>query len=456
MRWRALLIVSACVNVVLLAFWLHDRKPAPASAPESEDAPAPARTQVIVRKQFFTWDQLESSDYATYIANLRDVNCPEQTIRDIIIADVSALYGKKRAEEIQRAEAASWRATPTAAELAASDKRLYDIEAERKATLTRLLGPNWEAKDPSFAQRRRAGISLDGPVLGQLPESVKRSLINIVSTSQQRMEELQALAAAEGRKPTSTEIAAIREQSRTEMAKILSPSQLEEFLLRYSQTATDLRADLASLKYFKTTATEFRALFRACDPIDVKLAALDELDPKTTDLRRSLLDQRSSAIKLALGSKRFELFQELHDPNFREAYAQAATAGDPTAVGAIQEINQLTQQELARLKGGSNLTPEQLAIAAKRLELEQAKATAEALGQTVPPDPNAPPPPSATEAKPQNRVYVIKSGDTFGAISTAYGIPVNAILNANPGMQINGLKPGQRINIPPQPKPISQ
>jgi len=40
-----------------------------------------------VRRQFFSWQQLESPDYQTYVANLRDIGCPEQTIRDIIIAD---------------------------------------------------------------------------------------------------------------------------------------------------------------------------------------------------------------------------------------------------------------------------------------------------------------------------------------------------------------------------------
>ena len=307
--------------------------------------------------------------------------------------------------------------------------------------------------DDALAQRRRLGISLDGPVLGQLSTEVKRSLFAIMNMSQHRMEELQARAAAEGRKPSPAELAAIRDQSRAEMAKLLTPSQLEEFLLRYSQTATDLRADLASLKYFKPTANEFRALFRACDPFDVKLAAIELIDPQTADLRRSLLDQREAAIKRALGANRYELYLQLHDPNYRDDYAQALLAGDPNAVGALQEIDLLTREELARIKGGSNLTAEQLAVATKRIELEQAKATAEALGQDVPADPNTPTAPPK-EVKQPPRVYVIKSGDTFGAISTATGIPVNAILNANPGIQINGLRPGQRINIPPAPKQV--
>jgi len=50
------------------------------------------------------WAQLESEDYKTYIARLRGIGCPEQTIRDIIIADldkllapeIAAAYGRRK------------------------------------------------------------------------------------------------------------------------------------------------------------------------------------------------------------------------------------------------------------------------------------------------------------------------------------------------------------------------
>src|SRR6516165_11399960 len=104
MRWRVLLLVSACVNGVLLAAWLSARKP-PASAPSRPEAASEPRshTNVVVRRQFFMWSELESPDYVTYIANLRDIGCPEQTIRDIIIADVNGLFAKRRATELPTA-----------------------------------------------------------------------------------------------------------------------------------------------------------------------------------------------------------------------------------------------------------------------------------------------------------------------------------------------------------------
>jgi hypothetical protein len=51
----------------------------------------------------FQWSSLESTNYLTYIANLRGIGCPEQTIRDIITADVRSLHAtQQRAVDSQR------------------------------------------------------------------------------------------------------------------------------------------------------------------------------------------------------------------------------------------------------------------------------------------------------------------------------------------------------------------
>jgi hypothetical protein len=54
----------------------------------------------------FQWSQLESSDYRVYVANLRAIGCPPQTLRDIIQADVGSLYSAKR-RQMQLSESGS-------------------------------------------------------------------------------------------------------------------------------------------------------------------------------------------------------------------------------------------------------------------------------------------------------------------------------------------------------------
>jgi LysM repeat protein len=284
-------------------------------------------------------------------------------------------------------------------------------------------------------------------VLEGLSSEVKVAVLAIMKDSKTRMDALYARTEKEGRDPTATEIAAIENQTRAELQKILTVTQLEEFLLRNSRSALELRTELASLRYFNTTAAEYRSLFRIGEQFDQQIALLaDKTDANSVRLRKSLEDQRERAIKQALGAGRYDLFTKLHDTDYQTAFAQARDAGEPGSVGTIFELNRATQEELNQLRASSNMTDAQFAIAAKRIELEQLKATAEAYGQSVPADPNAPP---APPPPPQPRSHVIRSGETFGGLATSYGVPVSAILDANPGIQLNNLRAGQRIVIPP-------
>src|SRR6266487_1479794 len=115
MRWRAVAFVSLAANLFLAAGWLlllHQR-PAGIPAGDANDASKTlGRTNFVVRKQIFSWREIESPDYPTFITNLRGIDCPEQTIRDIIIADVNALYSLKRATNLVTSEQQWWRSEP--------------------------------------------------------------------------------------------------------------------------------------------------------------------------------------------------------------------------------------------------------------------------------------------------------------------------------------------------------
>ena len=43
----------------------------------------------------FRWAEIESVDYRQYVANLRAVGCPEQIIRDMIVADMNQLFSAR-------------------------------------------------------------------------------------------------------------------------------------------------------------------------------------------------------------------------------------------------------------------------------------------------------------------------------------------------------------------------
>ncbi len=102
MRARPWLLASLGLNLFLAVSWWVAREPLedsavviPAYHPELD-----VKTNIIVRHENFTWDQIESADYATLIKNLRALGCPEQTIRDIVITDVDREFDRRRATEV--------------------------------------------------------------------------------------------------------------------------------------------------------------------------------------------------------------------------------------------------------------------------------------------------------------------------------------------------------------------
>jgi len=135
---NAVLKVSLCGNLVLFAIVLClmarirsvSRNPTLASQAAPTHVESADQTTNLLEEprqaviSGFHWSQLESSNYTIYIANLRCVGCPEQTIRDIITADVDSFYAPKR-EQIERNQ---------------SQRDLQELRQEEALLLSKLLG----------------------------------------------------------------------------------------------------------------------------------------------------------------------------------------------------------------------------------------------------------------------------------------------------------------------------
>jgi len=448
MRWRVLLGLSLVANLLLAAGWISSQRATKVALTresilaETNQTPK-VKTAVVVRRQFFTWQEVESSDYPTYIKNLRDINCPEQTIRDIIIADVNALYARRRALEVVTVDQQWWRAEPDTNIVETAAAKVRELDAERRQLLTTLLGANWEGGDlVSLPRPTRSPIPLDGPILGAMPNEVKQAVEQIAANSADRIEAYLATQRQAGKDPDPAQLARLRQQTRLELAGVLDPAQLEEYQLRYSDSARGLRADLAQLKGFNVTAEEFRTMFRTIDPINEQLAVLDDSTPQGALQRQNLLAQEAAQLKLALGEKRYAQYELMHDPRYREAFAEAQQAGDPDAVGTIYEIKLASQQEQARIKEQADLTDTQRAIELKKAELEQLKANALALGQALPPEPTPPPKPVPA------RIHLVANGEGLDRIARIYAVQPNDLRAANPNIDFSHLRPGDQVRVP--------
>src|SRR5216683_4872021 len=137
MNYRAAIILSLGLNVALAAAacWLARKQPVSAPetlvtkaitnrAPEEAEA-AHTNSPPPETSARFHWSMIESEDYHAYIANLRAIGCPESTIRDIIYADVSEMFVRKRQASLEPMERQFW-------DLMASDELRQDDEWQMK------------------------------------------------------------------------------------------------------------------------------------------------------------------------------------------------------------------------------------------------------------------------------------------------------------------------------------
>ena len=96
--------------------------------------------------QRFDWRQVESTNYIEYIQNLRAIGCPEMTIRDIVVADVNALFeNRERQRRVATNGIAFWKAGSKPKRLARdrAEKAHQELETERVAILKQLLGSDF-------------------------------------------------------------------------------------------------------------------------------------------------------------------------------------------------------------------------------------------------------------------------------------------------------------------------
>lgn len=419
MNRRRLLFFSLGLNVALAIGWFYATRPRPVVVSSADTGVANnvvSRDRIIpvIRKQFFAWNELESTNYDIYVANLRDIACPEETIHDIILADVNKLYDQRKASEEH------------------SPEHFKALDDERNALLTRLLGPDWDAseKKAGFAFSK---VAFTDPLLNELPPEVRARVQDILASWSQ-----QAVAGVR-------ESAELEQKMRLELAGILSPPQIEELLSRYSANAVNLNNQLASLQFFKTTPTEFRNLFRATDAFDLQLRLLgDAGDPAAQAQRKNIEQQREMAIRIALGTKRYAEYVQLQDPDYRAALAAAQASGaPPQAAQTLLEVNQETAIQTAIVQADPSLTETQKLVATKQAELEQLKALVQAQGQDLPPD-LPPMPPNMV----LNRQVPLLANDSVKAIADRYQLTVEDLRNANPGVDFTTIKPGEIINIP--------
>src|SRR5262249_15836216 len=147
---------------------------------------SPAELKPTFTRKKFTWEQVESEDYANYLESLRAVGCPEDKVRYIVLADINELCAKRRIKEAIDHDIQWWRADPSELMMVnVLQDRGRQLQEQRRNLISKWLGPEAleNEKDETLLW---SSVQLTGPVLGSLSPEVHSQVQDICARAKER------------------------------------------------------------------------------------------------------------------------------------------------------------------------------------------------------------------------------------------------------------------------------
>jgi len=392
----ALLVLNLGLFLGILFYFLRTQMGAPVgSAPPEEPGPSARATRtaippanhetiVVVTNALLHWSQLESEDYKEYIERLRAIGCPEETIRELIIADLD----KVMAPEIQaihgrRPELKYWHSEE---EEMANDVNRHELANKEREIEKRKRDIIRELVSADLARERMKQTGQEDYVerrLAFLPEERRtqvRELLEKFDESEQAIREKELDDAEPLSLADREQLRILREQRESELGRLLTPDEQEQLDLWMSPTANSIRYALYGMQ---ATEQEFVTIYRARKSFDDRWAKYDAdlLDESTQRQMEFERTQAEETIREGLGDARFAEFKRGEDEDYHRLNALATRFKLPKekAVEAYG-YKKVAQDYRAQVQTDPNLTPIQKADALKAIGDESEKALRGLLG----------------------------------------------------------------------------
>jgi hypothetical protein len=329
----------------------------------------------------FGWQDVTNETYVDYVARLRAVGAPEKQVRKIVVADLNDLFDQRRLEHAIKTDSQWWKAETFMGILPMQNFAGANFDEQRRELLTKILGED-ESDSVKLTSLNGAAVNLTGPVLGALPPETWNAVQEICARSMDRHQAYQMARINENKPMDNVELAKFRDQTRTDLAKVLTAEQIEEFLLRYSHNSSRMRTDLRGIDL---SPDEFRKFFRAIDPLEHRIQ-IDYGGPEALSVKqREQLDaQRDRAAREALTPEHFSQYMSTKDPLYKQAQLMAMQYGlNGKAVQPLHDMQKSLDARRAQIAQSAAMTAEQKAQALQAIGIEHQQTLQRILGDTT-------------------------------------------------------------------------
>lgn len=343
---------------------------------------ARTKTQIIhtdAGPATFDWASLESTDFKAYIAGLHNLECPEETIRDIIVAEVNKLYGDKH-RTLRGPRANQYWKTDVWNSKEGRDlqKKYRDLEKEKSALLKELLGVDSNKQ----MQKEMGGEDYWERMYSFLPEEKQGKAREVQEKYQEMLQEIWSKGMQD--EEDKKEIFKIYRLQTEEMSRFMTPAELDHYELRSSQVANQLRHDLDG---FEPTEEEFRSIYKArkAREEDLIYDLPGDPDDKAAQERRNKAQKEvDEQIKTLVGDERYVEYKRAQDWDYKNLLRLTERQGLPReAAVTVYDMRKLVEEQVQKVRADKTLTSEQRTEALKSIRTETEKTVIDTLGEKV-------------------------------------------------------------------------
>ena len=390
-----LMLLAAALAAGGVAYWFKQQRIAAAVIePVWQTNVAPATKEVLVQTQEvvvvsneFSWEQLESEDYKTYIARLRSIGCPEQTIRDIIISDldkllspsVQAIYGRKMSVNYWNSDEEELANNHDPREW---NRQEREIDRKKREILKELMGIDLVRE----RLKQRGFQDYYERRLGFLPEEKRGDVRDILERYEDAEQTIRDKELQDGEPLTPAdreELRKLRGQREQELAATLSPEERQAYELWLSPSANAVRYSMYGMD---ATEQEFRSVYETRKNFDAQWNAeeIDWNNDQQVAAYQQAREQLEGQIRQQLGDERYLDYKRGEDPDFHHLNAAVSRyKGDRTKAVEAYEIKRAVMQTIAGIRTDPNLSPAQVQETIKTVQTESEFMLRQILGNAA-------------------------------------------------------------------------
>lgn len=389
MNARRLVVLLLVISAAQFAFIVHllnrpTFSPVPSETKTIVSSVAARKEpRTIVRTNKFDWRFVESSDYRAYIENLRAIGCPEETVRDIIIADIDKMFAARLrslnnpSTEHQKYWLPLQNEFSRDQEVEAEGQR-RKLEQEKRELIRELLGTDL------VAERKKAeGLEdVTDQRLNFLPAEKRDRLRFVLDKFSERESAILQSRADEGGVLTAedrSKLKQLRADRDAEMAAVLTPEERQLYDYWTSNAGITARYVLGALD--NPTEQEFQTIYRLQKEFD------DKLDPTLTDVNDSpnawqtAREELSRRMRQALGDQRFAEYERAQDLDYRNILDVTTRLQLPKESAAeIYDLKRAIQQEVGKVYADAQLNEQERELKASQLRKQAGRKVQDILG----------------------------------------------------------------------------